>query len=109
MRSQPSYDTSWQREHEDFGTSEDDDYDYGDHQDGGEVIDDEEESHEPEPGSAIVVAEEGRVVLLVAELGDDDGLAQPRQGADQVELSLWPCDEGTVLVLVLDAQISSDM
>lgn len=66
LRSQPSYDTSWQREHEDFGTSEDDEYDYGDHQEGGEE-DDEEEGHEPEPGSAIVVAEEGRALIVRGE------------------------------------------
>ena len=65
LRSQPSYDTSWQREHEDFATSEDDDYDYGDQQDGEEEYDDAE--RDPEPGSAIVVAEEGRALIVRGE------------------------------------------
>ena len=65
LRSQPSYDTSWQREHEDFATSEDDDYDYGDQHDGEEEYDDAE--RDPEPGSAIVVAEEGRALIVRGE------------------------------------------
>ncbi|KAH8110676.1 hypothetical protein DFH11DRAFT_1860250 [Phellopilus nigrolimitatus] len=63
LRTQPSYDTSWQRDHEDFGTSEEE-YDYGDQQDGEE---DDEEGKEEDPGSAIVVAEEGRGLIVHGE------------------------------------------
>ena len=59
LRSQPSYDTSWQREHDDFGTSEDE-YDYGQDQD-------EDEEPEQEPSSAILVAEEGRGLIVRGE------------------------------------------
>ncbi|KAI5119062.1 hypothetical protein M0805_001521 [Coniferiporia weirii] len=65
LRTQPSYDTSWQREHEhdEFATSEEE-YDYGDQQDG---EDDEDEKEEGEPGSAIIVAEEGRGLIVHGE------------------------------------------
>ncbi|THH10544.1 hypothetical protein EW145_g1259 [Phellinidium pouzarii] len=62
LRTQPSYDTSWQCDHDDFGTSEDE-YDYGDQQDG----DEEEDEKGEEPGSAIVVAEEGRGLIVRGE------------------------------------------
>ena len=66
LRNQPSYDTSWQREAEndDFGTSEDE-YDY-------EHPDDDEEDEIPEevdrePSSAIMIAEEGRGLIVHGE------------------------------------------
>jgi hypothetical protein len=57
LRSQPSYDTSWQREHDDFGTSEDE-YDFGQ---------EEEEERDEVPGSAISVVEEGRGLIVHGE------------------------------------------
>lgn len=63
LRSQPSYDTSWQRDNddrEDFITSEEE-FDFGDHQD----IDEEEEvEKENDRTAAIVVAEEGRGLIV---------------------------------------------
>ncbi|KAL5533671.1 hypothetical protein ACEPAG_131 [Sanghuangporus baumii] len=65
LRSQPSYDTSWQRQHEDLGASEDE-YDYG--QD--EEYEDAEnylEMEEEQPCSAISVVEEGRGLIVHGE------------------------------------------
>lgn len=63
LRSQPSYDTSWQREQEDredFITSEEE-FDFNDHHD----IDEEEEAEKEEDRTAaIVVAEEGRGLIV---------------------------------------------
>lgn len=69
LRSQPSYDTSWQRDHDDFGTS-DDEYDYGQDQE-------DEEDLEEEPASAIVVAEEGRGLIVHGENAPVNSLAIP--------------------------------
>lgn len=65
LRSQPSYDTSWQREHDDFGTSEDEYY-YGQDEEyyDGEI---DAEAEEEQPGSAISVVEEGRGLIVHGE------------------------------------------
>lgn len=63
LRSQPSYDTSWQREQEDreeFITSEEE-FDFNDHHD----IDEEDDAEKQEDRTAaIVVAEEGRGLIV---------------------------------------------
>lgn len=65
LRSQPSYDTSWQRETEndDFGTSEEDyDYEHPDYDEEEDIPEDEQE-----PSSAIIIAEEGRGLIVRGE------------------------------------------
>lgn len=64
LRSHPSYDTSWQREQDDFGTSEDE-YDYEHPED--DEDEEKEEMLDPEPTSAVSVAEEGRGLIVHGE------------------------------------------
>lgn len=74
LRSQPSYDTSWQIGHDDrddYGITSEEDVDYGDHQ--SDIDDGDREEHDQEPTSAAVLADEGRGMIV---RGDGIPIAQ---------------------------------
>jgi hypothetical protein len=65
LRSQPSYDTSWQNvndDREDYGITSEEEGDYGDHQ--SDMDECENEEQEQEPTSAAILADEGRGMIV---------------------------------------------
>lgn len=65
LRSQPSYDTSWQMgddDREDYGITSEEEIEYGDHQSDIEDVDKEEQDQEPT--SAAILADEGRGLIV---------------------------------------------
>ena len=67
LRSQPSYDTSWQfvnDDREDYGITSEEEGDYGDHQSDIDEGDKEEQEQEQEPTSAAILADEGRGLIV---------------------------------------------